>query len=44
MLASVIASAQPNGGGPGRVLGIVEIPELFYVDPDKGTYAFRVPR
>jgi hypothetical protein len=36
-----MASAQPNGGGPGPVLGIVEIPELFYVDPDTGTY---VPR
>jgi hypothetical protein len=37
-----VASAQPslqaNGGGPGPVLGIVEIPELFFVDPDKGTY------
>lgn len=37
-----VASAPPwlqaNGGGPGPVLGIVEIPELFFVDPDKGTY------
>jgi hypothetical protein len=41
MLASVIASAQPNGGGPGPVLGIVEIPEMFHVDPDKGGYAPR---
>lgn len=38
-LASVIASAQPNGGGPGPVLGIVEIPETFHIDRDKGVYA-----
>ena len=42
MLASVIAFAQPpNGGGPGSVLGIVEIPEIFFVDPDTGGYAPR---
>jgi hypothetical protein len=42
MLASVIAFAQPpNGGGPGPVLGIVEIPEMFFVDPDTGGYAPR---
>lgn len=36
-LASVIASAQPpNGGGPSPVLGIVEIPEMFFVDPQTG--------
>ena len=40
VLASVVASAQPNGG-PGPVLGIVEIPEMFYLDPDKGVYAPR---
>jgi hypothetical protein len=39
MVASVLASAQPNVGGPGPVLGIVEIPEMFHVDPDKGVYA-----
>jgi hypothetical protein len=33
MLASVVvASAQPNGGAPGPVLGIVEIPEMFVFD------------
>ena len=42
MLASVIAFAQPpNGGGPGPVLGIVEIPEIFFVDPNTGGYAPR---
>jgi hypothetical protein len=42
MLASVIAFAQPpNGGGPGPVLGIVEIPEMFFVDPHTGRYAPR---
>jgi hypothetical protein len=42
MLASVIAFAQtPNGGGPGPVLGIVEIPEMFFVDPNTGRYAPR---
>jgi hypothetical protein len=44
MLASVIAFAQePNGGGPGPVLGIVEIPEIFVVDSDTGRYAPRAP-
>jgi hypothetical protein len=42
VLASVVMYAQPpNGGGPGPVLGIVEIPEMFFVDPDSGQY---VPR
>src|SRR5262245_63327166 len=42
VLASVIAFAQsPNGGGPGPVRGIVEIPELFFVDPTSGRYAPR---
>jgi hypothetical protein len=42
MLALVVASAQaPNGGGPGPVLGIVEIPDLFAIDPEKGGYAPR---
>jgi len=41
MLASVVASAQPNGGGPGPVLGIVEVPEMFYIDTEKGGYAPR---
>jgi hypothetical protein len=42
VLTSVIAFAQPpNGGGPGPVLGIVEIPEMFFVDPDSGQYAPR---
>ena len=43
ILASVVvASAQePNGGGPGPVLGIVEIPDLFSIDPEKGGYAPR---
>jgi hypothetical protein len=42
MLASVMASAQaPNGGGPGPVLGIAEIPEMFFIDPDKGGYSPR---
>ena len=41
LLTSVIAAAQPNGGGPGPVLGIVEIPELFHIDRDTGTYAPR---
>ena len=42
VLASVVVSAQaPNGGGPGPVLGIVEIPETFFVDPNGGE---RVPR
>lgn len=39
VLASVIAAAQPNGGGPGPVLGIVEIPKTFHIDSDKGVYA-----
>src|SRR5262245_48905505 len=42
VLVSVVVSAQaPNGGGPGPVLGIVEIPETFFVDPNSGE---RVPR
>jgi hypothetical protein len=42
MLASVIVFAQaPNGGGPGPVLGIVEIPEMFSIDPNSGEYAPR---
>src|SRR5262245_19178483 len=42
ILASVIVLAQaPNGGGPGPVLGIVEIPEMFFVDPNSGQYAPR---
>lgn len=42
MLASVVVSAQPpNGGGPGPVLGIVEIPETFFIDPENGGYAPR---
>lgn len=41
-LASLVAFAQaPNGRGPGPVLGIVEIPEMFFVDPDTGRYAPR---
>ena len=40
VLASVIASAQPpTGSGPGPVLGIVEIPEMFVFDDAKGGYA-----
>jgi hypothetical protein len=42
MLASAIAFAQPpNGGGPGPVLGIIEIPEMFFIDPNTGRYAPR---
>lgn len=42
VLASVIVCAQPpNGGGPGPVLGIVEIPEVFFVDPISGQFAPR---
>jgi hypothetical protein len=42
MLASVIVFAQaPNGGGPGPILGIVEIPEMFFIDPNTGAYAPR---
>ena len=41
MSATIIAFAQPNGGGPGPVLGIVEIPEMFFVDPNTGRYAPR---
>lgn len=42
ILASLVASAQsPNGGGPGAVLGIVEIPEMFFLDVEKGVYAPR---
>ena len=36
-LASAVGFAQaPNGGGPGPVLGIVEIPKMFAFDPDTG--------
>jgi len=36
-LASGIVLAQaPNGGGPGPVLGIVEIPKMFAFDPKTG--------
>ena len=42
MLASVIVFAQaPTGGGPGPILGIVEIPEMFFIDPNSGQYAPR---
>lgn len=42
IVASVVASAQaPNGGAPGPVLGIVEIPDVFFLDDEKGEY---VPR
>ena len=42
MFGSVTTFAQaPNGGGPGPVLGIVEIPEMFSVDSQGGRY---VPR
>jgi hypothetical protein len=42
VLASAVMFAQPpNGGGPGPVLGIVEIPEMFFVDPISGQYAPR---
>ena len=42
MLASVVMFAQPpNGGGPGPVLGIIEIPEMFLVDPNSGQHAPR---
>jgi hypothetical protein len=42
LLAAPIAAAQPpNGGGPGPVLGIVEIPEMFFIDPQRGGYAPR---
>jgi len=35
LLASSLASAQPpTGGGPGPVLGIVEIPKMFSLDPE----------
>lgn len=33
--AGVLAQA-PNGGGPGPVLGIVEIPKVFSIDPQTG--------
>jgi len=37
LLASTLASAQqPTGGGPGPVLGIVEIPKMFSFDPALG--------
>lgn len=36
-LASAAVLAQPpNGGGPGPVLGIVEIPKMFSIDPETG--------
>ena len=36
-LASAVALAQaPNGGGPGPVLGIVEVPKMFTFDPETG--------
>ena len=38
---SAVMSAQPNGGGPGPVLGIVEIPEMFFLDPNSGQFAPR---
>ena len=39
MLASLVLFAQePNGGGPGPVLGIVEIPEMFAIDEKTGAY------
>lgn len=42
VLTSFTVFAQPpNGGGPGAVLGIVEIPEMFFVDPNTGQYAPR---
>ena len=42
VLASALALAQqPNGGGPGPVLGIVEIPEMFFLDPNTGQYVVR---
>jgi hypothetical protein len=42
MLASVVMFAQPpHGGGPGPVLGIIEIPDMFFVDPNSGQHAPR---
>jgi hypothetical protein len=42
MLLSVFASAQaPNGNGPGPVLGIVEIPDVFFLNEKAGVYAPR---
>src|SRR5215208_6428742 len=42
MLTSIMGFAQaPIAGGPGPVLGIVEIPEMFSVDPVSGVYAPR---
>src|SRR5687768_2906667 len=42
MLASVITFAQaPNGGGPGPVAGIVEIPEMFFIDANSAESAPR---
>lgn len=42
LLTSVLVFAQaPHGGGPGPVLGIVEIPEMFFLDPVNGGYAPR---
>lgn len=40
LLASAVMYAQPTGGGPGPVLGIVEIPETFFTDQE-GRYAPR---
>lgn len=41
LVSAVICAQEPNGGGPGPVLGIVEIPEMFFVDPASGQYAPR---
>jgi len=42
VLTSAILFAQaPNGGGPGPVLGIVELPEMFSIDPITGESAPR---
>jgi hypothetical protein len=38
LLATVVGLAQPNGGGPGPVIGIVEIPKIFTLDPQSGRY------
>jgi len=40
VLASVVMFAQtPTGSGPGPILGIVEIPDMFSFDPNTGEYA-----
>lgn len=41
LVSAVICAQETNGGGPGPVLGIVEIPEMFFVDPGSGQYAPR---